>query len=1006
MLIIMFFCKKCPRLLLFCLITLSISCFRSVTCAQLPAKELEALQQIVTKMGAKWLNSSADPCTDEKLPIPPHVASVEDKNNTVFCNCFFDNQTTCHITTIFLKSYSLNGTLPPELVQLPYLQKLDLTRNCLQGKLPIEWASMTSLNFISLTANNLSGEIPVEWGSFTNLTYLSFEANRLSGNIPQELGNLANLTVLILSSNKFVGNLTESLAGLKNLQDFRISDNNFTGSIPHFVESWTQLQRLQTYASGLEGPIPDGIFRLEKLTDLRITDMNGTSFTLPQSLGNQNDMRYLVLRNLNMSGTIPDFIWQMDNLLTLDFTFNKLEGEIPGTARIPKFTLLTGNRLSGNLSNSILGTISVSDKSLDLSYNNFTWPVDCQEIQNINRYQSSSQKYNLSGLLPCSTRSRCTKPRDSLHINCGGANEIIKNNFGSIKYEGDIDGGGSASRNFISTNWGFSSTGDFMDDDSDDGEKYIESNSSVLSMNHSVLYMTARKAPLSLTYFGFCLKNGDYNVRLHFAEIEFKDEEAYSKLGRRIFNIYIQGKLVWEDFNIMEEANGIGKEVIKQSNVTVTNNTLEIRLYWAGKGTTCIPKRGRYGPLISAISICPSSRSHCGELGKGSKKVTIVGVATSVSCLILFVLGVLCWKYYFGGKNMMEKELRGLDLQTGSFTLRQIKAATNNFDYANKIGEGGFGSVYKGQLSDGTVIAVKQLSSKSRQGNREFVNEIGIISCLHHPNLVKLYGCCIEGNQLLLVYEYMENNSLARALFERSVLKLDWATRYKICVGIAKGLTFLHEESRIMIVHRDIKATNVLLDENLNAKISDFGLAKLNEGENTHISTRIAGTIGYMAPEYALWGYLTDKADVYSFGVVTLEIVSGKNNSNYTPDTTCTCLLDWAFVLKQKGSLMELVDPNLGTEFNKKEAETMIKVALLCTNASSKLRPTMSAVLRMLEGQDIIPEVISDPSIYGKDMRISPLRDHYQHMEMQSSSGSLAPNFSLDGAQVGSSSSA
>ena len=177
--------------------------------------------------------------------------------------------------------------------------------------------------------------------------------------------------------------------------------------------------------------------------------------------------------------------------------------------------------------------------------------------------------------------------RDLLHINCGGANEIIKNNFGSIKYEGDIDGGGSASRNFISTNWGFSSTGDFMDDDSDDGEKYIESNSSVLSMNHSVLYMTARKAPLSLTYFGFCLKNGDYNVRLHFAEIEFKDEEAYSKLGRRIFNIYIQvasyyiirtylsilrriidwdillqGKLVWEDFNIMEEANGIGKEVI------------------------------------------------------------------------------------------------------------------------------------------------------------------------------------------------------------------------------------------------------------------------------------------------------------------------------------------------------------------------------------------------------------------------------------------------------------
>ncbi|CBI30753.3 unnamed protein product, partial [Vitis vinifera] len=152
----MFFCKKCPRLLLFCLITLSISCFRSVTCAQLPAKELEALQQIVTKMGAKWLNSSADPCTDEKLPIPPHVASVEDKNNTVFCNCFFDNQTTCHITTIFLKSYSLNGTLPPELVQLPYLQKLDFTFNKLEGEIP---GTARIPKFTLLTGNRLSGNL-------------------------------------------------------------------------------------------------------------------------------------------------------------------------------------------------------------------------------------------------------------------------------------------------------------------------------------------------------------------------------------------------------------------------------------------------------------------------------------------------------------------------------------------------------------------------------------------------------------------------------------------------------------------------------------------------------------------------------------------------------------------------------------------------------------------------------------------------------------------------------
>ncbi|KAK9936666.1 hypothetical protein M0R45_013495 [Rubus argutus] len=187
----------------------------------------------------------------------------------------------------------------------------------------------------------------------------------------------------------------------------------------------------------------------------------------------------------------------------------------------------------------------------------------------------------------------------------------------------------------------------------------------------------------------------------------------------------------------------------------------------------------------------------------------------------------------------------------------------------------------------------------------------------------------------------MENNSLARALFEEQegIVKLNWLTRQKICLGIAKGLAFLHEESILKVVHRDIKTTNVLLDHNLNAKISDFGLAKLDEEENTHISTRIAGTIGYMAPEYALWGCLTYKADVYSFGVVALEIVAGKNNMKFRPNEDFVCLVDWALVLQQKGNLMELVDPRLGSDFTKEEAIRMVKVALLCTNSSPSLRP-------------------------------------------------------------------
>ncbi|WZZ03854.1 hypothetical protein YC2023_089775 [Brassica napus] len=359
-------------------------------------------------------------------------------------------------------------------------------------------------------------------------------------------------------------------------------------------------------------------------------------------------------------------------------------------------------------------------------------------------------------------------------------------------------------------------------------------------------------------------------------------------------------------------------------------------------------------------------------------------------------------------------------MTTGSFSLKQLKVATDNFDPLNKIGEGGFGSVYKvqsvfkfkkyqisprltrasnlaiqGRLPDGTLIAVKKLSSKSRQGNKEFINEIGMIACLQHPNLVKLYGCCCENNQLLLVYEYLENNCLADALFGRSGLKLEWGTRHKICLGIARGLAFLHEDSAVKIIHRDIKGTNVLLDKDLNSKISDFGLARLHEDEKSHITTRVAGTIGYMAPEYAMRGHLTEKADVYSFGVVAMEIVSGKSNANYTPDNECCVgLLDWvlnqyfphkylrcvlnkvldffqfqAFVLQKKGAFSEILDPKLEGVFDVMEAERMIKVSLLCSNKSPTLRPTMSEVVKMLEGETEIEQIIADPGVYGDELR-------------------------------------
>ncbi|XP_022134153.1 probable leucine-rich repeat receptor-like serine/threonine-protein kinase At3g14840 isoform X2 [Momordica charantia] len=546
----------------------------------------------------------------------------------------------------------------------------------------------------------------------------------------------------------------------------------------------------------------------------------------------------------------------------------------------------------------------------------------------------------------------------SLHINCGGKEEIIN----PTKFEGDEDPGKPSVFVSSKTNWALSNTGIFLNDNRIPKD-YLELSSSKLPMVDSKLYETARISPLSLTYYVYCMGNGNYSVSLHFAEIAFRNDNKFSSLGRRIFDVYVQGRLVLKDFNIVDAAGGVGIPITKRIPIGVTNHTIEIQFYWAGKGTDGIPVGGIYGPLISAISIesefKPQKDQSALPIG------AVLRIVAPVILVIVLVLGILWWRGCLGQKSTRRRDLKGLNLKTGSFTLRQIKAATNNFDASNKIGEGGFGPVYKGFLLDGTIIAVKQLSSKSKQGIHEFVNEIGMISALHHPHLVKLYGCCTEENQLLLVYEYLENNSLARAMFgpEETQLKLDWPTRQKICIGIAKGLAYLHEESRLKIVHRDIKATNVLLDKNLNPKISDFGLAKLEEEGITHISTRIAGTFGYIAPEYAMQGRLSDKADVYSFGIVALEIVSGRSNTSHQLKDGCFYLLDWTLELKEKGSLIELVDPRLDSNFNQREAMAMINIALHCTNVSPSERPAMSSVVSMLEGEVAVrEELVSHPN--------------------------------------------
>ncbi|KAK4757724.1 hypothetical protein SAY87_019025 [Trapa incisa] len=293
------------------------------------------------------------------------------------------------------------------------------------------------------------------------------------------------------------------------------------------------------------------------------------------------------------------------------------------------------------------------------------------------------------------------------------------------------------------------------------------------------------------------------------------------------------------------------------------------------------------------------------------------------------------------------------------FTFEELRMATDGFSNANLLGQGGFGFVHKGVLPNGKEVAVKQLKAGSGQGEREFQAEVETISRVHHKHLVSLVGYCITGAHRLLVYEFVPNNTLEFHLHGKDRPTMDWPSRLKIALGASKGLAYLHEDCHPKIIHRDIKASNILLDFKVEAKVADFGLAKFSSDANTHISTRVMGTFGYLAPEYASSGKLTEKSDVFSFGVVLLELITGRKPVNMTNTDMDDSLVDWARPLLTRALELEdvnnssfdsLVDPKLQGNYNKDEMTRMAACAAACVRHSARGRPRMSQVTRALEG--------------------------------------------------------
>ncbi|XP_026448260.1 putative receptor-like protein kinase At4g00960 [Papaver somniferum] len=347
---------------------------------------------------------------------------------------------------------------------------------------------------------------------------------------------------------------------------------------------------------------------------------------------------------------------------------------------------------------------------------------------------------------------------------------------------------------------------------------------------------------------------------------------------------------------------------------------------------------------------------------------TVLIVAISIVIALVIISAVLVYLYLKKKKASItiDDDMDDITrIESLRFDLDAIKAATGNFSNANKLGRGGFGFVYKGMLSNGQEIAVKRLSINSGQGRKEFKTEVGLLVKLQHRNLVKLLGFCLEEEEKLLIYEFVPNGSLDHHIFDPvKATNLNWETRYKIIGGIAKGLLYLHEDSRLRIIHRDLKAANVLLDEENNAKISDFGMAKLFELDQTQgNSSKAVGTYGYIAPEYALHGQFSTKSDVYSFGVLLLEIVTGKRINQFYESDSSEYLLTYVWRHWEAGTALKLVDQTLRENYSENEVKKCIQVGLLPVQDVTE-RPTMAKVAQMLANDATIPHSLPRPAVF------------------------------------------
>jgi Leucine-rich repeat (LRR) protein len=851
-----------------------------------------------------------------------------------------------------LAGNEFSGQIPGELSQLcGRIVELDLSSNRLVGGLPASFAKCRSLEVLDLGGNQLSGSfVDSVVSTIASLRVLRLSFNNITG--PNPLPVLAAgcplLEVIDLGSNELDGEIMEDLcSSLPSLRKLFLPNNYLNGTVPKSLGNCANLESIDLSFNILEGNIPTEIMALPKLVDL-VMWANGLSGEIPDMLcSNGTTLETLVISYNNFTGGIPPSIVSCVNLIWVSLSGNRLTGSVPrGFGKLQKLAILqlNKNQLSGHVP-AELGSCN-NLIWLDLNSNSFTGTIP-------------PELAGQTGLVPGGIVSgkQFAFLRNEAGNICPGAGVLFE--FFGIRPE--------RLAAFPNVHLCPST------------RIYTGTTVYTFSNNGSMIF-------LDLSYNGLTgaipasLGNMMYLQVLNLGHNELDGTIPYEFSGLKtigaldLSNNHLSGGI----------PPGLGGLTFL-ADFDVSNNNLSGPIPSSGQLTTFPQTRYANNSGLCGIPLPPCGhdpgRGGAPSASSNGRRKTIGGsvlVGVALSILILLLLLVTLCKLR---KNQKTEEMRTgyieslpisgtsswklsgvhepLSINVATFekplrklTFAHLLEATNGFSAETLIGSGGFGEVYKAKLKDGTVVAIKKLIHFTGQGDREFTAEMETIGKIKHRNLVPLLGYCKIGDERLLVYEYMKHGSLDVVLHDKAKasVKLDWAARKKIAIGSARGLAFLHHSCIPHIIHRDMKSSNVLLDSNLEARVSDFGMARLMNALDTHLSvSTLAGTPGYVPPEYYQSFRCTTKGDVYSYGVVLLELLSGKKpiDPNEFGDNN---LVGWVKQMVKENRSSEIFDPTLtNTKSGEAEFYQYLKIACECLDDRPNRRPTMIQVMAMFK---------------------------------------------------------